>query len=364
MADPFTLGAGIVGGLGSLLGGIFGGDAAAGDRERALKAAEMAMEEIRKTGLPPDLSAPIFFKYFQKAGVLTPEMEQALSLGQSEVAGITEDPTLKSAQMDALSMLSERARTGLTAEDRYAVNKVRDQIAADQNSKIQQILMNAQQRGQGGSGAMMAAQMRAASTGANEMSRAGDALLAQASQRALQAAQSSGDLSGRMRAQDFNVANTKAQAADQFKRFDLQNRMAVNQRNIDRKNDASRYNLNMDQAVSNANTQLTNQEMLRQREAQRQRWQDELNWRSQIGNAGRNMVDAYNQSADRKANQGYGVGSAFNQMAQGVGQWFGQDNQQKFEADQRQKDRDARYYSQGRNTPQEDDAYNSWYMGP
>lgn len=293
-----------------IVGGIIGNMVSSGDRGDGLAALQRGWAELDAIGMPPDLSQRVLMQQFQQAGILTPELEQDMyTLGDSKVAMIEEDSSLRDAQMDALSGLRERAKIGLSPEDRLAVNEIRRDSAVEAEAKRQQILQNFAARGQAGSGSEFIAALQAGQSGAEEASRQGDRIGAMASQNALQAISSAGSLGGQIRQQDFGVASAKAGAEDSF---NLANWNAANQRqarNVGQQNQAQQYNLGQAQNISNANTSMENQERLRMENAKRDYWQDKMARASAYSGQGQQQYQASNDEADRTSNMWAGIGS-------------------------------------------------------
>jgi len=303
--DPLTIG--VV--AAPIIGGIIGNLAGGSDRNAANNAYNQAISELMAIGMPPNLAKEVVLKEFQSAGKLTPEMEQEVNLGPSKVEGITEDPSTREAQVQALQLLQQSGR-GISPQDRLKFNEMRQQVQRDAEAKRQQILQEYKQRGMGGSGAELAAQLSQAQAGANQSSMEGDRIAAASAENALNAIRESGNLGGQIRGQDFDVARTKASAADEFAKFNAQNQASRQARNIGSRNDAQSANLANAQAIMNQNTAQANQERLRQNEAQRTYWQDQAQ-RAQM------RAGAYNQQgsqadarAGRTANMWAGAGQA------------------------------------------------------
>lgn len=263
-----------------IVGGIMSGNAskkAAAAQQAAIQAAmAQAMSIIDSVGAPPDLSKAIMIEQLQLAGVYTPEMEEAVDMEVSKVSQIQEDKGLRENQVKALQEISKRGRAGLTPEERAEFNKSRGEVQRDLEAKNQQIIQNLAMRGQGGGGAEIAARLLASQESADRASEESDRINATASARALEAIRESGQLSGQLRSQDFDIEATKAGAQDEFDRFNVENQVARQQRNVDSRNVAQATNLGEKQRVQDTNTAAANQEKYRQVQAQRDFWQDKL----------------------------------------------------------------------------------------
>lgn len=260
-----------------IAGSLIGRFASGADRRRAESALDAAFAEIDKVGAPPDLSAEIIKEKFELVGLLTPELEQEIDVGISEVAEIKEDTSLRDAQTKALQSLQERGEAGFTAEEQADLAQLQTEVARQAEAKRQQILQNLAQRGQGSSGTALAAQLQAAQDGANLQSQRGLDIAAEGQRRALQSIAQTGQLGGQIRAQDFGVNEARARAADELQRFKVAQDIGRQQRNTGRLNDAQLRNLQAQQRVADLNVQQINAERERQSQAKRQFFLDQLN---------------------------------------------------------------------------------------
>lgn len=311
--------AGIVAATAAIAGSVTGHVLSKSSRNKAQTLIDESYDLLIKNGYPPDLSQKLIYSKFKEAGILSPELEQHISLGPSAVVGISEDPSLRLAQSSALQKLQDVSRGGLRPEDRAAYNQLRAENERALQGKVGQIQQGFQSRGQGGQGAELAAQLMASQEGANRASSQGDQIAADASRRALEALSSSGELAGRVRSQDFNVNQARANSADEFQKFNAANSMAIQARNIQAKNAAQMANLQNAQNISNQNTSMGNQELARQNEARRQHYLDQMNRTQMIANAKTNQANVYNNQAANTAQNwqsiGAGVGGAINGYA-------------------------------------------------
>lgn len=305
-----------------IISGAIGSGAAAGDRDAARRSAAAAYEQLAGIGVPEDIAKELILKEFDKNGILTPDLEKDIKVGSSAFQDIKEAPEGREAQLQALQAMQQVGKTGLRPEDMAAMNQLRQQVAQDTEAKRQQIMQNYQQRGLGGGGAELAAQLQASQSGANQASQQGDQLAAQASQRALQALQQQGAMGNQLRGTDFNIAGQKAQAADQFKQFDLQNQMARQQRNVAAQNQAQAANLARQQGVGDTNIQMANAEKQRQLDAQQQLFNDRLALGQAKANAllgqSSNAQAQASQTAQNWANIGSGVSSGLGSLYGGL----------------------------------------------
>lgn len=300
---------------GPVIGGIMGGISASSGRRAQAAAAAAALAELNRIGMPPDLSRQVILQHFQSTGILTPALEQDINLQASQVGQITEDPSLRENQMDVLNTLGQQSRGGLQAGDRQAYNELRANVQRDAQAKQQQLMQQYQAQGQGGSGAQMMAQLASAQGAADQSSAGADRLAAQASQNALSALSQRSQAASGLRSQDFNVNQARAQALDSRNQFLFQNSAAMQQRNVGAQNQAQAANLQNAQNLSNANVGQENTESLRQNQAKRDYYSDQMGLATAKANALNNQGSAIQQGAQQQANMYTGIGNALGQGA-------------------------------------------------
>jgi hypothetical protein len=292
-----------------VVGGLVGNLMGAGDRNTQRRMMAAALNELNALGVPPDLSREILFKEFERAGIYTPQLEEDVKLAESEVGKIQEDPALKQQQVKALQQMQQRAQVGLSAEDRAALNQVRSQTQRDSEAKRQQILQQMQARGMGGSGAELMAQLQASQGASDQAAEGSDRLMAQAQQRAMEALRASGAMAGDIRQQDFGVEQTRASARDQLEQMKAQNSIARQRANVDRLNQGQMVNLQEQQRIQDANTQLSNAEKLRMRQAEGEFFDRKANLATTKANAMTGQAGFYGQQAQQTQNMMAGIGS-------------------------------------------------------
>lgn len=312
-------GGGIGSAVGGIVGGIIGDHKSSGDRAKGQGYAEQAFNELLSIGVPPDLSKEIIMQKFQEAGIMTPELEQEINLTHSKMAELQEDPETREAQMEALNTFKSLSKTGLGATDRAALNQVRDTVQRDLEGKRQQILQSMQQRGMGGSGAELIAQLQGSQGSANQASMEGDRLAAMAEERALSALGKSADLAGNIRGTDYNVQSDKARSQDELNRFNTQNQIGMQRQNVGAKNAAQAQNLSNKQRVADANVGQANNEKLRQADAERQYWLDQVT-RGQVRSGGyAGLGDEYTGRANRIAGKEQKLWTGVGDLTEKVG---------------------------------------------
>jgi hypothetical protein len=305
----------ILGGAGQLVSGILGNIFSSGDREEGLRMATEAYQQLEAIGMPPDQALPLILEKFKQVGNYTPELEDEIKLGISQVSQIKESPDFRDAQLTALRQLQDVSRGGLRPEDRAVFNQLRTEAAREAQGRLGQIQQSFQQRGMGGQGAELAAQLSSAQEGAGRLSAEGDRISAEASRRALEALTRSGQMAGEVRGQEFDIARTKAGAEDEIARMNAANALAIQSRNISAKNLAQQSNLAQRQRTQDINTQISNQELLRQRDAQRQRYLDQLQRQQLVSQAKLGAADLKAGQAQQTAQTAQGIGTGIGKIA-------------------------------------------------
>lgn len=209
-----------------------------------------------------NIPLPVLKEYYpelyQVVAQMNPELETAVNLGPSAMSGISTDPKLRQAQLNALSKLEQIGLGEQSAED-VARNS---QIISDVNTNLQgqqgAIMQNMAARGMSGGGSELVARNMAAQGAANRQAQMALDSKAQAEQRALQAIMQSGQLGGQMQSQDFQQQQAKAQAADAISKFNAANQQNVIGSNVSARNQAQAGNIATQQNIANQNTGLKN----------------------------------------------------------------------------------------------------------
>lgn len=317
------------GGIGGAIGGIIGGLAkpGQGDTGEARNEAVVANQILQQIKDAPDISKPLILEQYRQQGILTPALEQQITTANPSIAKYATSDSLQKAQANALQSMQQRANEGLTAGDRAALNQARQATQGDVTARLAAIQQNMQERGQAGSGSELAMKLAAAQQGAQQGSNAADSVAQQSEAARMAAIGQVGSMAGQQAQQQFGQALNISNAQDQMNRFNTQNQIAQQQRNVGAQNQAQQYNLGTAQNLANANTQQNNSEL--QNQLQRQMQQAEYNRQNAMikSGAAASMGNYLNQ-AGNKANQsavniGTGLGNLAGQAGQAVMGAFG-----------------------------------------
>jgi hypothetical protein len=259
-------------------GSIYGGISASAAKAKQQEAAQQAMAQAaaQYNGIIPPEVRSLIVEKLKKQGVYTPEIENAMSAGETHYKDIVENKTTTDAQQAALQQMAGVSRTGLQASDVAALNKIRNTNAQDVEGKNQQIQQQMQARGMDGSGSELAMQLANSQAGADRASTQSDDQAAQAQQNALRAISATSSMASQSRADDNKVASEKAQAQDEMNRFNVSNQRDVAAKNVASRNQAQAYNLADNQRIYEQNISNNRNEQLRQESAKQQQFNDQM----------------------------------------------------------------------------------------
>lgn len=303
--------------IGGALGSIFG----SGDRDKQEQLQQQALQAIMGVNTPDINQMKLALQQYGLAGSLNPNMEQTMSQGDSGMSKISTDPRLMQAQMQSLAKLQQMGNGGLQPEDQAALAKIMSQNNSAEHGKEQSILQDMQQRGQGGSGAELAAKLSGAQASAQNASQQGLDLAGQASQRALQAISQAGNLGGSIQGQQFGQQAQVASAQDAINRFNAQNAQNVAGTNTSATNNAQAANLAAKQNMMNQNTNLSNQQQMYNKQLLQQDYENQLRKAQGVYSADQNAANQAGQRAGQTQSTWAGIGSGIGSGAAGISQY-------------------------------------------
>lgn len=251
-----------------------------------------------------NIPLPILKEYYpelyQVVATMNPELEMAEQLGPSKMEGISTDPALRAAQMNALNKLTSIGEAG-GRDAQFLADQARLESDINTNLQGQQgaIQQNLASRGMSGGMSEMVNKQLAAQQAANRQAQMGMDAKAQAEQRALSAIMQGGQLGGQMQAQDFSQQAQQAQAADMINKFNAQNRQDVQSRNVAAKNQAQQYNVGQQQNVANQNVGQKNAAQQYNLNLSQQQYDNEMKKRGLVTVAQQGLANSYQNEADR-----------------------------------------------------------------
>lgn len=291
-------------------GAVKGGQAASEKEAQAAELRQKALDMIAGIRVPTVEEQKLMLEHPEIMGELQPLVEQTIQQGPSAMEGVSTDPRLQQAQMQALDELSGLSKGGLNESDKAALEQIRRGSAAQDQAKQGQILQEMQARGQGGSGAELIARLKSAQSSADRSQEAGLEQAQMAQQRALQALSQQGSLAGQVRGQQFGEQSDVARAKDMISQFNTQNQVGTQQRNIQSLNQAQSGNLANKQRVAEAGVNLNNQQQQYNKELIRQKYLDDMAKAETMGNIMNNQASAATAKGGREAGMWSNIGNS------------------------------------------------------
>jgi hypothetical protein len=243
------------------------------------------MKRLEAIDLPDTEKMKIALENPELIGLL--EAEQ---LGPSALEDITTDPRLKADMMSALEGLRERSQTGLTEQDKFAMEELMGQVGAQEKSQRASIEQEMARRGTQDSGTALMANLQGSAGGANNARQQAMQMAAQGQQQRMAALQGLGQQSSQMQQQDFAQQGQVASARDAIAQANAMNRQGVSQQNL-----AARQN------IENQRANLANQQQMYNKGLYQQQFQNELSKAGAQGQATGNLAGMYSQQAGAQA---------------------------------------------------------------
>ena len=287
--------------IAAIAAAAIGAAASSGDKANAMALAQAAADKITGMGLPPDQSKALIYQQLQQGGHLTPDLESALAQENFVPSTVSASTADTSQLQNTLNALKAQSQGGLTAQQMANQQQLLGQTNASTQAQMKGLLNQQAQQGKTGSGATLAGEMQAIQGGAQQNSQ--NALQIGAQGQQAQQAALANLLQGQsgLRAQDIGMSTQNAQMAQQANMFQAQNSAARQARNVASQNAANQTNLARTNYVNDANTQMANQEALRQEQAQRQYWLDQLAQNQGAANAMQGLANTNMQAANNTA---------------------------------------------------------------
>lgn len=247
---------------------VFFGSGGAGENEKALK-------ELQNVPLP--VLKEFYPEVYKQVVSLNPELETTITLGPSAMEGISTDPRLKQAQMNALTKLQDIGNEGgMTLEDRGRLASINNEVNSNLKGNQDAIMQNMAARGMSGGMSEMVGRQNASQAAANRASQQGFDVQAAAQQRALTALMQAGEMGGQMQSHDFNQQAAVANSKDAISQFNAQNTQQVRNNNVNTKNNTQQWNATNAQNIANQNTGVRNDATQRNLDLEQQKFNNRM----------------------------------------------------------------------------------------
>lgn len=172
-----------------------------------------------------------------------PRLAEANTVSGTAFDDIEGDPRLKEQQLASLGALEDLANNGgLNAADKANLARISSGAAAEDKGRRGAILQGMQQRGMGGSGMELLAQLDSSQAATDRVAQEGLDIAGMAQDRALDAMMQGGQLAGQVRGQDFSEGAARAEAFDAIKKFNSGALNENSQFNAGATNQAGQFN--------------------------------------------------------------------------------------------------------------------------
>lgn len=311
-------------------GGLIGNAKASKDREAAEKQIQQSVLDLEAIGVPSAQARQIALEQYQNLGGVSPELQDAVKLGDTNLGGISLDPKFKEAQLQALSSMQDIGNSGgLRLQDKADIEKVLAELNQNDRGKREAKIAEMKSRGQFGSGLELAAELDSNQASSQRAHEFGLGVAAEAQKRALDAIAASGTLGGNLRTQDYNEQSKLAEARDLIAKWNAENSQAVKNWNVGTRNTAQQYNLEKAQNLANANVDTRNKQEIANKDAINKSFQDQLDLAKTKASARTGVAQNYNNNADRTAAMWQGMGKGVADTALSVGTYNAQQDTNK-----------------------------------
>lgn len=253
-------------------------------------------------------------KDFQVLEKYSPESAQAVAEARPDIVK-AEGAGAKAGREAQLNVLSRMQQMAMSGQDPIAEMQrqraLRDAMSQS-NVQRQNIEESMQRRGMGlGSGMGLAAQMQANAAANQQAALSGEAAMADAAQRRMQAAGQASQLGGQLYSQDVDRERMNADIINQYNQRMAQNLRQNEMYNVGERNKAQQYNIGERQRVSEANIGQQNRAMQSNQDLRNKLAQDRYS--NQLAKFGRQA-----QMGQMAREDIYGQAQQRNQAVQGL----------------------------------------------
>jgi len=311
---PAIAGAAIIGGA-TIGSAVIGAKSAAAGRRSAAWERQRVEDLFMKIELPKIEEQVLSLREMAKVRPLTVEEEKTLQQGETLLAKVETDPQLKEAQMRALKSLEEVGEAGgLTAEDKMKLAQTQQTLGRAARGSREAIMQREAAMGRATGGGALTAQLMAEQEAADRASMEGMGVAATAQQRALQAIMGAGELGGQMRSQEYGEKAEAAKAQDIINKFNVGQAQDVMQRNIGRKAESEKFNIENEMKQDIMNVGIKNYEQQYNKGLRQKQFENEmLKTQAATGQAGE-KARASEEAGKAEASMWGGIGQAAGQV--------------------------------------------------
>lgn len=312
--------AALIGGIGSLAGGVanFAANSSANDRAKALQ--DKNLQEWLSLNVPDPEQQKVVLEKFVNQGTLDPVLQHAIKQDPSAFQQIVTSSGNKAAQNRALSSLEKQGyEGGLSLNDKATLQDATLSQQARDRGNRNAIQADMSRRGLGGSGFDVAAQLQGQQGTSDQAAQSSLKVAGDAQARALQSIQDAGNLATNYRTQDFGEQAQKASAQDRISQFNTQNAQNVNAANTASQNRAQELNLGNQQRISDQNTQLANSQQLYNKSLAQQQYENQMKKVAGASDQYGNLANSELRQGQTQGNLASNIGGSIQGVATSIG---------------------------------------------
>jgi hypothetical protein len=226
---------------------------------------------------------------------------------------LSEDPLLRSQQIQILNKMAGLSETGLSDVDAAGFQQARDDGAQMARAGRESAMRDAVNRGVGGSGLEFALREMGNQGGAQAAQQAGLGVAAESARGRQAYLKAFGDATGQMRDQDMRLESANKGIINEFNRLNTQGRNQAMQGNVDARNSAFQYNQGLkDKRFNNEMSKATGQMNLNNQQTDIALAKEEQKRRQRgalMGTVGAGVGAAVTGGSAQGAGLGYTIGS-------------------------------------------------------
>ncbi len=294
-----------------IVGGLLGGAASQGDRDRAFGISQEVYDAYKNLKLPDIKDLEVYLQQLQSQGIYSPEEIQVIGERlASDYENIQTDQALRDQQTSTIDSLNKIAKTGMSDIDKAQLEGMLRKSAAQENANTQSILENRARRGMAGSGDELAAALSGTQAASNRRSAEALEIAAMSAKRRQDAMLEGSNLASKLEQQDYARRANLAEKRDSRQDFNQALKQRVLEGNVGNRNEAQQLNLREKQRIADSNVNLSNQQQLRNKDLIQQNFENNLKRLAGMSGSGSAASDAAQRRADATAGMYTGIANA------------------------------------------------------
>jgi hypothetical protein len=275
--DPITIGL-ILGGS-QLVSGLIGAGVqsyftnkqAQSDEDRSRIIEELQTRAYENLQMPSGQATPLTFEEYSVLAQYKPEIARMVAETAPQLIGEAQSQDVIQVQKDTLQQYQQLSKSGVDAQGEADRSRLLSDVQGKSNTARANLLREYSQRGLGGSGQDVLANLAAEGQIQDRAQQQGLDIAAQNQGRRLDALKNASNLAGQMRQTNLGVEQTNTNTMNEFNRRNTMNLQNYEIQRANALNQAQQLNQNRAQSVADNNiagrTQINNQNLIRTEQA-------------------------------------------------------------------------------------------------